>query len=175
MKNKISIINILEKSHSKNRIFTESIKIRDYKVTLKINGTFENMINILNFYQNHFSILYYKLDNIKNKLHCELELDTKYMFNENENENTNTNKISNLSNPFIVKKARKAKKIVKKIVKRKPLNISAIVSSEVLINNAWYIKGDVVNNNKIMKINIDSVELLDISENKRYILRVHNE
>jgi len=120
----------------------------------------------------HFVIIYYKIDNVNKNIYCDVQLNIKYIFNEaKKSEN-----IKNLSNPFKIKKIRKIKKVKKnKKVKQKPLKISAIVSSEVMIDNVWYIKGDIVNYNKITEINLDSVELLDIHKNKTYILKVHNE
>lgn len=172
-KSKISIVNIIEKNNLKHNIFIESINIQDYKVDLKFSGSFIDVINILNFYQTHFLILYYKIDNVSNKIYCNMQLDIKYMFNENKKNNT----IKKLSNPFLVKKVVKIKKkiVPKKVVKKIPLKISAIISSDVLINNNWYEEGDIVNNNKIIKIGIDSVELLDIEKNRKYKLKVHND
>ncbi|MEA2017904.1 MAG: hypothetical protein U9N59_05605 [Campylobacterota bacterium] len=170
-KNKIAIVNIIEQNNSRNNIFTESINIQDYKVNLKLSGSFIDIINILNFYQTHFLIVYYRLDNVSNKTYCDIKLDIKYIFNENKKNET----IKTLSNPFLVKKVIKIKKVKKKVIKRKPLKISAIVSSEVLINNSWYVENDIINNRKIIKVGMDSVEILDIEKNKRYTLRVHNE
>lgn len=170
-KNKNVLINIIEKNNSKNNIFTESINIQDYKVNIKLSGSFINVMNILNFYQTHFLIVYYRLDNVNNKIYCDIKLDIKYIFNENKENET----IKILSNPFLVKKVRKIKKVKRIVIQRKPLKISAIVSSEVLINNNWYAKNDIIDNRKIIKVGMDSVEILDIEKNKRYTLRVQDE
>jgi hypothetical protein len=67
-KTKIAIINIIEKNNVKHKIFTKSISIQDNKIDLKISGDFNNIINILDFYQTHFVIIYYKIDNASNKI-----------------------------------------------------------------------------------------------------------
>jgi len=176
-KNNITIVNIIDKNSIKNKVFIESINVQNSRIDLKFNGNFIDVINMLKFYEMHFLIKYSKLENLGNKLYCDLKIDTKYFFNEREIQK----RIKKLSNPFIAKKKKqKKKKIVqpKKIVPKphvKPIKILAIVSSDILIDDTWYTIGDIVNNNKILKIDINSVEFLDIKKNKKYLLKVDNE
>lgn len=174
IKNKLSTINILEENHRKYKIFTESITIQEYKINLKLSGNYIDLINLLRFYQVHFSIIYFKLYYVTNKLYAEISINTKYFFNKD----NVINNIKSLENPFFLKKIRKQQKqieIKQKVIKCKILRISAIIKNEVLIDNLWYKRGDIVNNNKILDIKVNNVKFLDIEKNKKYILKICNE
>jgi hypothetical protein len=167
IKNKISIVNLIDKNNAKYKIKIESLNIQENKISLKFYGIFIDMINILNFYQTHFIITYYKLENINGILHCDLKIDTKYFFNENLKIKFN----KNLPNPFFYKKIKKLDYVKPK----KVLKLYAIVLNEVLINGIWYKQEDIIHDNKIIKINTNSIELLNIKKNIKFKLKVHSE
>ncbi len=161
-----SIIKIIETESLKREVIITLTNIDKNSIEIKFNGKFKNVINLLNYFENHFIINGFTLNKQSSQISSTVTLSTKYMYNPSRK----TSDLENLANPFvnIIKKT-------KLLIKSKPLIISAIVNDEVIIQNIWYKRDDIITNQKIIGIDLNQVKFLDLTTKEIYILKVHNE
>ena len=162
------IVKLIEQRSDKLNCFISDIKIKKNNINLTIEGNIYNIINFLNYLQNHFIIEQFNLEYQKDILSSTISLNTKYFYNPNKI----YNKITNLPNPFINIKNETFRKIEKFI---KPLKVDAIVDSNIFINNKWYKLNDIIDGKRIISIKLNIVKFIDIKTSKVTYIKVYNE
>ena len=162
------IVKLIEQRSYKLNCFISDIKIKKNNINLTIEGNIYNIINFLNYLQNHFIIEQFNLEYQKDILSSTISLNTKYFYNPNKI----YNKITNLPNPFINIKNETFRKIEKFI---KPLKVDAIVDSNIFINNKWYKLNDIIDGKRIISIKLNIVKFIDIKTSKVTYIKVYNE
>ncbi|MEA3499378.1 MAG: hypothetical protein U9R16_10015 [Campylobacterota bacterium] len=159
------MVKLLEQKSEKFGCFISSIEINKNNFNLSISGKYIDIINFLNYLQNHFIINRFELNIDKKIFILSIDLATNYFYNLNKI----YTKLENISNPFI-----NFKKDTKKRENR-GIKLFAVISSNVLINNVWYKLNEIVDNKKIISIGLNSVELLDIKSGEKISLKVYSE
>lgn len=147
----IKIAKDLQSYAQKIDIKITSFKVTKNNISLETEGSLKSILNFLNFSENYNDIT--KIENViitktdnTNIIKTVLNLSFAQVIRTGINENLE-NRINNISNPFITK-----------VENPKP-KLYAIVNEYVLINNRWLKQNDIFDGYKILKINIDSVEL----------------
>ena len=167
-KNSTYLFKLIEQKSETLDCFIYDIKIQEQTMKLSIKGKLNNIINFLNYLQNHFIIQQFELIYEKNTLFSTITLDTLYFYNPHKI----YNKITNIPNPFInISKNYNIK--IEKI--DAILKIDAIVDSNIFINNKWYKQNDIVDGKKILSVELNRVELIDIKTSKKIYIKVYNE
>jgi hypothetical protein len=160
------LLKLLEEKSEELMVFIVSTKNQKEFIDLEFYGKFLDIMNFLNYIQNHFTIKKFQLLRKERNMYCNIEIDTKYFYNQNKI----NNKLHNIANPFV---NNKDPKVYKK--NNNTLKVIAIIASNILIDDKWYQKNDIINNQKIILVNNNSVEFLNKKTNKKYILKVHND
>ncbi len=162
------LIKILEEESNLLNIFIIKSKTTKAGITMVYSGKFTDSINYLNYIKNHFNIKSFDFKYEKHKLTTTMEISTQYFYNQN----MIYYKLANIANPFTNNKQ------ISPLVankENKELNINEIISSHISINGKWYKKGSIIKNKKIVSVNSNSVELIDINKNNKYIIKVFND
>ena len=161
------LIRLLEEKSEEFKVSIQSTKLEKNYIVLQIVGKFLNIINFLNYCENHFIIEDFKMIQDKKDIICNIKIDTKHFYDPNKI----YNHLSLVANPFI----NTVKDINKSNPKNNTLTVTAIVSKYVCINKQWYKKNETVRNHKIIAIDTNRVELLNLASNKKQILRIYDE
>jgi hypothetical protein len=173
-KNNTYIFKLVEQKSETLNCFIYDIKFQKKSINISIKGKLINIINFLNYLQNHFIIEQYELIYEKNTLFSTITFDTTYLYNPNKI----YNELISIPNPFINISKNNNLEIVKKdkILKTNSvLKIDAIVDSNIFINNKWYKINDIIDGKKVLSIKLNSVDLVDIKTSKKINLKVYNE
>lgn len=147
-----------------NKIDIKEMKILKNTIEIQIIGDFKNIMNFLNQASDNFTVKQFEIKKSNNKIDLSLQL-KRESFYISQRSDLQTKQ---LVNPFILKRYKKNDK-VSKIV------ISAIIDSEVLINNSWYKQDDRINEYLILSITKNKVILVDIKTKKKVIKSINHE
>lgn len=158
VKSNIEFLNFIESNMIKYNIINKVINLKDNYISIKMQGKFIDIINMLNVISLHTSIKMFSFskNDISNSVICDIEVKSKYFFNQYKE----YKKLQNVPNPFFKETIDDMKKITK-------LKIGAIVSDEVLIFGDWYKVGDIINNYKILNIDKNFIKILNIKNNTK--------
>ncbi|MEA3512842.1 MAG: hypothetical protein U9R37_04520 [Campylobacterota bacterium] len=149
-KDKLFILKKIENQAISFDVIVDNIKFKENCTSLSLKGKYLNVVNLVQYYDIYFIIKSLQFEYKDKELICKVKLDTKYIYND---ENIYTYD-KNIPNPFVYNtKSTKEKKNNK-------LVINAILNNKVLIDNNWYAKDDIVNKQKIIKIDINYIEVL---------------
>ncbi|MEA3554443.1 MAG: hypothetical protein U9R39_08600, partial [Campylobacterota bacterium] len=169
-KENTNIIKLIEKKSELLNCFIYNINSKRENINLSVKGNLNNIINFLNFLQNHFYIKQFDLKYEQNILFTTISLNTKYFYNSNKIYSD----ISNIPNPF-VNKIRTTNKKIKNINKNHIFKVDAIIDSNIFINNRWYKVNDVLDGKRVVSVDLNTVNLIDLKTAKVTILKVYNE
>ena len=161
------LVKLLEEKSIEFITDIKSAKIEKKYIIVEFMGKFINVMNFLNYCENYLIIEDIKLVQDKRDILCSLKINIEYFYNQNKI----NNQLIEIANPFI----NKIRDINRSIIKYKFPKISAIVSQDVCIDNQWYKTNDVIENYKIIRVDFNSIELLNIKTNKKSILRLNDE
>ena len=166
-KEKLSDVELLKYFNKNIELFNitlQEINISQKRTTLKAIGRYSPIINFLRVLSHNFKIEQFSIENNVGKVFISLELNTSRFFKSGQK-----NLISKkFVNPFLYEIADKTKK-------SSPFIINAIIDTEVLINNRWYKKDEIINNYKILEIKKDALILMDLEHNSKIFRSVSDE
>lgn len=160
----VESMDYFNKNIQKYNVFLEEIKMSQNLIDIKVDGHFHNIINFLLEVSQYFIINQFEMSKKDNKINIALRLDREIAYIE-KRKYPMTRQIKN---PFILKK-------IENISKSSLIQITAIVDLEILVNNIWYKKFDMINEFKIIEIRKYDVLLFDTLKNKKLIKSVHYE
>ena len=165
-KEKTEIIKELDNVSEKFNLLTTSSSFHHEYIHLEFNGEFKDVINYLHYISLHFNIESFELHIDEELIKSSVKLQINHYFNPQTIQKPN----KTIINPFINKV--RAKKIA---TKKLTLKLYAIVSNNILINNTWYTKNDIVENHIILDIGKNKVKLKHKQTNREIILSVYEE
>jgi hypothetical protein len=160
----IELIKHIDTISQKLDILILEAKIMNTSVELKTQGEFKKSMNFLITLQNNFTIKSFEILKDKNTINTNVILDKIYY----DTINSHYRKNLKIVNPFIENISQEPK------ISKYP-KITAIVSSEVLVNGNWYTVGDTMNSYKIVKIHTNTVTLLNLLTKQKVTKEVNYE
>lgn len=140
------------------------------KISLEFTSGYKNSFELLSMIQKHFKVLFLSVVSKEQLLEVQIVLDTQYIFDKNM---TKPLSIS-LKDPFYYKKEKIKKVIIqqkKEIFTIPKYQVDGILGDEVLINQQWYIKGDMIEDNKIMDIKNNTIFFQNITNKKQFEIK----
>lgn len=172
------MVTFIEKESNKNKVLLSSLRMNNENIDIECSGEFLDILNLLNSFQTHLLIKNFRLNSFESKIHCELKVDKKYLYDKSKI----IKKVENQKNPFFEEKIKRVKKEIVTTKKQKELNNFAIqiiplaiVSNEVLINGRWYSVEELVGDERITAINKTSIEIQNIKTSIKEKIEVKNE
>jgi len=163
-----NLIKLIEKKSELFNCFIHNIKVTEQNINLSVKGKLNNIINFLNFLQNHFNVVQFNLKYEQNMIFTTISLDTKYFYNLNKIYSD----IATIPNPFVNRSEPTNAKIENQTYTFK---IKAIIDSNIFLNNHWYKLNDTINGKRIISVNLNTVKLIDLKTSQISILKVYNE
>lgn len=169
------LLQFIFKSSDRYNLFVNEYEIYKNHIEVKLDGPFEPLIKILLYFQEHLNITSFELqENQENNNDIILDLVIKkdYFYNSYKSSEIVQNKIEALQiiSPFQNKSQNEdTLKKQESGVKLEELKLSAIIKDEVLIDGKWYKQGDSINQNKILKIDKNTITIYDAIKGKNLI------
>ena len=167
-KDNSNLIKLIENKSELFNCFIHNIKATEENINLSVKGKLNNIINFLNFLQNHFNVVQFNLKYEQNILFSTISLDTKYFYNSNKIYSD----IATIPNPFVNRSKLTSKKMENQTYTFK---IEAIIDSNIFINNRWYKLNDTINGKRIIAVTLNTVKLIDLKTSQVSMLKVYNE
>lgn len=143
------------------------------KISLEFISAYKNSFKLLSTIEKYFKILSLSIVPKEQLLEVQLVLDTKYIFDKNMTKHLP----NSLEDPFYYKKEKIKEVIVEKkeeTFKIPKYQVDGILGDEVLINQQWYLKGDVIENNKVLDIKNNTIFFQNIINKKQFEIKYDN-
>jgi len=131
----------------KYQIFLREIKITQNTIDIKVDGSFNNVINFLSNVSQNFSINQFEISKKDDSIHLTLRLSKKFSISK-----TEYKELEKIANPFVSTEVSHAST-------QSNIKIDAIIDLEILVNNNWYKKDDMINEFKIIEVKKTTVLL----------------
>lgn len=164
----LEVYRYLNSAVKKYHIDLLETKISQNKMKVEICGEFKNIISFMNQYEKNFIIDSYEMEKTSdNRITLSLGVDIKTFYEDNNIDKTNFKVI----NPYLeeVQKNSSKRTISSDII------ITAILKSEVLIDEKWYSLDDIYEDFRIKEIRKRSVIFVNIKTEEEKIIRIINE
>jgi len=137
----------INKNIQKYQIFLREIKITQNTIDIKVDGSFNNVINFLSNVSQNFTINQFEISKKDDSIHLTLRLSKKFSMSK-----TEYKELEKIANPFVSREVSQASILSN-------LKIDAIIGLEILVNNNWYKKDDMINEFKIIEVRKTTVLL----------------
>lgn len=160
----LELVTYINRNTKDFQIFLEEIKISQNVCDIKLRGDYLEIINFLLKVSQNLKIIQFDMQKIDNTIVVFLRLGKKKFFSLHQE----YSRIEKLGNPFYYEK-------MKKVIPPPSIKISAIVDFEILVNNKWYVKGDMINQYKVLKIRKNKVDLLNTINNNKITQSINYE
>lgn len=156
----LELVNYMTKQSKNSNIIIEEYKVYTNYLELKVNGSFNFLLDYLLEMQNHFYIISFEILENNDLLSATIVVKRNYFYEGLKSQkNLKSQKIENI---FQVQKS------VKFIPKEK-IKIMAIINDEVLVDGIWYKKDDLIEGHRIEEINKKSIVLFDIQKKLKIV------
>jgi len=160
-KSDVEILEYLNKNTKIKNLTITDINILKRDISLKLIGGFENQIEFLFLVESNFEIKSFDMSYNKN-IELSLIIGKQY-FNNIKDKKSLPYK---LSNPFYLKNV---------VLVPHDIRVDAIINGEVLVDNIWYQKNDLIKSYRLLTIFPSYVVLLDTKTQKKVIKDIYYE
>ncbi len=160
----LELLTYFNDTSKEKKISITEIKILKNAIQIESIGVFKNIIAFLNKTSRNFKIKRFEMNTLNNKIHLSIGL---------ERDSFHISQLSRLFeekllNPFVINSANNKRR-------SSTIIISAIMDSEVLIDNTWYKQGDRLKQYLVLSIKKDKVVFVDTKTNKKIIKSINYE
>ena len=160
-KSDVQILEHLNKNAKVKSLTITDINILKRDISLKLIGGFENQIEFLSLVESNFEIKSFDMSYNKN-IELSLIIGKQYFKDKGDKKSLPPK----LSNPFYLKHV---------VVIPHDIRVDAIIKDEVLVDNIWYKKNDVIKRYKLLNIFPNYIVLLDIQTQEKIIKDIYYE
>ena len=177
VKNNKEIIDYIETELAKYKIFVQSITTSNQTISLSIKSSFDSMIQFLYTLEQHLVIEEFfleKLDANTTNIKSRIVFLNHYFANPNQRDVV----LNDIKNPYEIESRipiQKEQNKVKEKLQVKSIQIDAIMLNEVFIEGDWYTIGDIVQDNKIVKIEPTLIKLLNQTTKNIKVIRLESD
>jgi hypothetical protein len=138
----------------KYKLYSTGLKISQNTIDFKGKGTFINTMTFLNKVEKNFILKRFDIK-YSDDIEVTLIISKEYL----SDSISKVEMLPKLSNPFVLKKEIQSSF-------PKSIDITAIMDFEILVDNNWYKKDDMISQYKVLSIYKDKVILLDTQSNE---------
>jgi len=144
----------------------DEVKILDNSIAIQTKDTYQNIMTFLSIVNQKFRIRNFEIKKEKNSMYFFISLDKSILLSRKDT----ITLPKDIKNPFI-------KRSVKEVQKVREIILNVIVNDEVLIDDAWYKKGDKIYDYKIDTIlgGENKVIFTNLKTEEKIIKRVNHE
>ena len=160
-KSDVQILEHLNKNAKVKSLTITDINILKRDISLKLIGGFENQIEFLSLVESNFEIKSFDMSYNKN-IELSLIIGKQYFKDKGDKKSLPPK----LSNPFYLKNV---------VVIPHDIRVDAIIKDEVLVDNIWYKKNDIIKRYKLLNIFPSYIVLLDIQTQEKIIKDIYYE
>ena len=160
-KSDVEILEYLNKNTRIKNLTITDINILKRDISLKLIGGFENQIEFLSLVESNFEIKSFDMSYNKN-IELSLIIGKQYFKDKGDKKSLPPK----LSNPFYLKNV---------VVIPHDIRVDAIIKDEVLVDNIWYKKNDIIKRYKLLNIFPNYIVLLDIQTQEKIIKDIYYE
>ena len=160
----LELITYLNNNSKQYSIVISETRILDNSIEIKIIGVYKDIVSFLNKISYNLKIKQFEMKRWDKDITVSIRLDGQNFYL---SQSTDL-KMGQLVNPFIIKRDKKEYKV-------SDISISAIIDTEILIDNSWYKKGDSIKTYEILSIQKNEVILFDSKTKKKIIKSINYE